>query len=154
MNLVSIVPPPTEPGKPTLTQGTEVILADGSKMDGVTGITLKAEPNGVWKANIECVVNLKGAFDGIEVAELPTDQPITLQCQYPMKDKDVDRIKEFAEKAYPGRKVVVLPHDVKVVQPVKVQYAQGFGEAEVESIRRIVREAINWCRYSRLSGTR
>lgn len=150
MNLVSIVPPPTEPGRPTLTQGTEVILADGSKMDGVRSITLKADCNSVWTATIECHVNLKGAFDGIEIAELPTEQPITLQCQYPMNDEDLDRIKEFAEKAYPGRKVVVLPHDVKVVQPIKVEYDSGVDEDRIRSIFRSAIEELDWGKCHRL----
>lgn len=152
MNLVSIVPPPTEPGRPTLTQGTEVILADGSKMDGVTGITIRADCNGVWQATIECHVNLKAALDGIEVVDLPTEHPITLQAQCRMSDEDLTRISEFAEKAYPGRKVVILPHDVKVVQPVTVNNA--ISARDIEAIAKAVREGIDWHKCSRLYRTR
>lgn len=34
-------------------QGTKVVLADGSVVPGVTGITLRCEVNDIWKAMIE-----------------------------------------------------------------------------------------------------
>lgn len=34
-------------------QGTKVVLSDGSELTGVTGITLRAEVGGIWKAVIE-----------------------------------------------------------------------------------------------------
>jgi hypothetical protein len=36
-----------------LAQGTKVVLSDGSELIGVTGITLRAEAGGIWKAVIE-----------------------------------------------------------------------------------------------------
>jgi len=36
-----------------LAQGTKVVLSDGSELAGVTGITLRAEAGGIWKAVIE-----------------------------------------------------------------------------------------------------
>lgn len=42
------------------TAGTRVRLVDGSELHGVTGITLRAGINDVWRADIECLVHVKG----------------------------------------------------------------------------------------------
>jgi hypothetical protein len=40
------------PNSPQPTMGTRVMLSDGSELEGVTSITMTAEPGGVWKATI------------------------------------------------------------------------------------------------------
>ncbi|RXU01564.1 hypothetical protein B1F69_03930 [Pseudomonas syringae] len=54
LKVATIIPgPQSHPGSPHLARGTKVILSDGSELGGVTGITLRAEVNGLWKATIE-----------------------------------------------------------------------------------------------------
>lgn len=54
LKVATIIPgPQSYPGSPHLARGTKVILSDGSELGGVTGITLRAEVNGLWKATIE-----------------------------------------------------------------------------------------------------
>ncbi|KGS16302.1 hypothetical protein [Pseudomonas coronafaciens] len=54
LKVATIIPgPQSRPDGPHLVQGTKVILSDGSELSGVTGVTLRAEPNGLWKATIE-----------------------------------------------------------------------------------------------------
>lgn len=43
-----------------MTQGTKVVLDDGSELQGVTKIVLTAEVNDIWRAEIHCHV---GALD-------------------------------------------------------------------------------------------
>lgn len=54
MGYVTIVPPISNKGGPALTQGTRVILEDGSELKGVYKIVLSAECNSVWTAEIHC----------------------------------------------------------------------------------------------------
>ena len=56
MNIVKITPREPVDGQPTRTQGTEVWLADGTKLEGVTRIELTAEVNDIWRAKIDVVV--------------------------------------------------------------------------------------------------
>ena len=52
--VVSIIPPQKEGDKHAhLAQSTKVLLDDGSYLEGVVSITLKAEVNHPWKAIIE-----------------------------------------------------------------------------------------------------
>lgn len=54
LKVATIVPgPQSNPNSPHLTRGTKVILSDGSELGGVTGVTLRAEDDGLWKAIIE-----------------------------------------------------------------------------------------------------
>lgn len=53
--LARIVPAQHEPGKPAPTRGTEVWVGD-TKLSGVTGITMRADVDNVWRATIECHV--------------------------------------------------------------------------------------------------
>lgn len=54
LRVVTIVPGPQEsPNAPHQAQGTKVILSDGSELGGVTGVTLRADVGGLWKAIIE-----------------------------------------------------------------------------------------------------
>lgn len=54
LEVATIVPgPQSSPNSPHLTQGTKVILSDGSELTGVSRITLRAEAGDVWKAIIE-----------------------------------------------------------------------------------------------------
>ena len=57
MNIASIVPSKSIPGQPTQTSGTRVILADGTELDGVISVSIHAGLDGIWKANIECLVS-------------------------------------------------------------------------------------------------
>lgn len=53
LSVVTILPPPNQkPGSAQMTQGTRVILSDGSELARVTGVTLTAGVNGVWEATI------------------------------------------------------------------------------------------------------
>lgn len=54
MNLITIVPVESGPGEIQKTQGTQVILSDGSQLGGVSKIELVAEINDVWRAVIHC----------------------------------------------------------------------------------------------------
>lgn len=57
--------------EPTLTQGTKVILPDGSELPGVTKIVLTAEPNGLWTADVQINVCLEGELGAeIEVTDM------------------------------------------------------------------------------------
>ena len=53
LSVVTIMPPPNQkPGSAQATQGTKVILSDGSELSRVTGVTLTANRHGVWEATI------------------------------------------------------------------------------------------------------
>lgn len=71
MNRVTIKPATYEGGAACLkTNGTQVVLEDGSVLSGVTKITLTAEVNSVWTAEIECHVEpplLEGVLAQIKV---------------------------------------------------------------------------------------
>jgi hypothetical protein len=93
-NIISIVPPAAKTAdSPTMTQGTVVLLADGTKLEGVTRVELIAETNDVWRARIDCVVHVdrldgllaeinaqafepSGEFDPTNVIPLPESQDI------------------------------------------------------------------------------
>ncbi|HEY0290704.1 MAG TPA: hypothetical protein VGC62_27485 [Pseudomonas sp.] len=54
LKIATIIPAPTKDGSGChLTQGTRVLLSDGSELSGVISINLSAEANGVWTALIE-----------------------------------------------------------------------------------------------------
>lgn len=56
--LLSIVPSAPDSGSGyCITQGTKVML-DGQEVKGVTKIVITGEVNDVWRANIECMVNV------------------------------------------------------------------------------------------------
>ena len=44
-------------GRAHKTQGTRVYVG-GTQVKGITGITLRADPNNVWRATIECIPSL------------------------------------------------------------------------------------------------
>jgi hypothetical protein len=48
-----VAPAPSEIGL-TRTQGTKVLLEDGSELEGVYRIVLRAEVNDIWTAEIHC----------------------------------------------------------------------------------------------------
>lgn len=53
LSVVTIMPPPNQkPGSAQATQGTKVILSDGSELSRVTSVTLIANVHGVWEATI------------------------------------------------------------------------------------------------------
>lgn len=57
MRVLTVVPGPTDPTTGYhLAQGTKVILDDGSELQGVHGISLRAGVGGVWTATIECSI--------------------------------------------------------------------------------------------------
>lgn len=68
--ILTIVPsaPDTETGR-SITHGTKVML-DGQELKGVTKIVITGEVNDVWRASIECMVNVS-AMPGmlLEVVE-------------------------------------------------------------------------------------
>lgn len=49
---VTIIPPESRDGL-TRTQGTRVVLEDGTELEGVEKVTLTAVPNSLWRAAIE-----------------------------------------------------------------------------------------------------
>lgn len=49
----------------TKTQGTKVILEDGSELEGIRKIVLTAEVNDFWRADITCGVNLTGQVGAV-----------------------------------------------------------------------------------------
>lgn len=51
------------------TRGTIVETLDGQRVTGVTGITLRAGLSDVWRATIECHVQVQGDLD-VEVTDL------------------------------------------------------------------------------------
>ena len=73
--LLSIVPssPDSESGY-SLTHGTKVML-DGQEVKGVTKIVITGEVNDVWRANIECMVNVS-AMPGM-LLEVVAVTPLT-----------------------------------------------------------------------------
>ena len=53
VSVATIIPSASlNPNSPQPTMGTRVMLSDGSELEGVTSITMTAEPGGVWKATI------------------------------------------------------------------------------------------------------
>lgn len=62
--LLTIVPrePDSRHGY-SLTNGTKVLL-DGKEIKGVTKVVITGSPNDVWRANIECMVNVS-AMPGV-----------------------------------------------------------------------------------------
>lgn len=48
--LVTIIPPDLSPGNPTRTQGTKVVLEDGSELTNVKRVVLTADLNDLWRA--------------------------------------------------------------------------------------------------------
>lgn len=52
-NVVSIIPKENNRDGIHIANGTQVLLSDGSKLDGVRKVTLVAEAGDVWKAVIE-----------------------------------------------------------------------------------------------------
>jgi len=75
-NIITVVPPVTKPGMPTLTQGTQVLLPDGAKVAGVTRIELIAEVNGLWRARIDCAVNVP-TMAGLTLDNLEQSEPLS-----------------------------------------------------------------------------
>lgn len=73
--LLSIIPsaPKSESGY-SITNGTKVML-DGQEVKGVTKIVITGSVNDVWRANIECMVNVS-AMPGV-LLEVVTETPIT-----------------------------------------------------------------------------
>jgi|GEM_PF-2620760 len=62
-NLCTIRPVLGEQGKPTPTQGTRVILADGSELGGVQSIEITGKSDDVWRARISCLVTMDEMID-------------------------------------------------------------------------------------------
>jgi hypothetical protein len=58
-NLATIKPAESAPGQPTTTRGTQVVLSDGTVLGGVQRIELVAEMNDLWRARIDCMVNVQ-----------------------------------------------------------------------------------------------
>lgn len=73
--LLSIVPsaPDSESGY-SITNGTKVML-DGQEVKGITKIVITGEVNNVWRANIECIVNVS-AMPGM-LLEVVSVTPLT-----------------------------------------------------------------------------
>ena len=72
--VVSIIPPLKEGNKHAhLVQGTKVLLDDGSYLEGVMSITLKAEVDQPWKAIIEVYPTNQKQIDAL-VEELKVVQ--------------------------------------------------------------------------------
>ncbi|AUX84873.1 hypothetical protein C3F34_01480 [Acinetobacter sp. ACNIH2] len=72
--VVSIIPPLKEGNKHAhLAQGTKVLLDDGSYLEGVMSITLKAEVDQPWKAIIEVYPTNQKQIDAL-VEELKVVQ--------------------------------------------------------------------------------
>lgn len=70
MRLLKIIPIKADPGEPTRTRGTKVVTEDGREVEGVTKIELVAECNDVWRARIDCLVQVDGE---IQVEVLKSD---------------------------------------------------------------------------------
>lgn len=64
MDRLIVIKPPEQgkPGMPTLTQGTRVCTHDGQPIGGITRIELIAEPQDVWRARIDCHVEVPFQF--------------------------------------------------------------------------------------------
>lgn len=56
--LVKVVPGRSVDGMPQPTRGTQVLMPSGEAIRGVTRITLTADVNDVWRAQIECLASL------------------------------------------------------------------------------------------------
>lgn len=79
--VATIVPPPkTNPDCAHLVMGTKVLLSDGSELEGVTSVELKASvDSGVWQAVITVlpreipIVTAEAQIDVIEATSLMSD---------------------------------------------------------------------------------
>lgn len=65
MNLLTVVPAPHSGVGPMLTQGTRVLAADGTPIEGVTRIVLYCEVGSVWRAQIDCHVRPVPNIDAV-----------------------------------------------------------------------------------------
>lgn len=63
---VTVIPPEPSATGITYSQGTRVVLADGSELGKVTKITLVAEVNDVWRGTIELMPAM-GVMKGMQV---------------------------------------------------------------------------------------
>jgi hypothetical protein len=58
-SVVKILPGKNPNGPlPQPTRGTRVMLSNGAELEGITGIQVEAQPQGVWTAKIELTVYL------------------------------------------------------------------------------------------------
>jgi hypothetical protein len=74
--LITVVPPEMRPGRPTPTYGTQVLLPNGSKLSGVTRIELVAELNDLWRARIDCHVNVP-RLPGLTLDSINQSKPLS-----------------------------------------------------------------------------
>lgn len=56
--LVTIIPPDQTPGRPNRTQGTRVVLEDGSELTNVRRVVLTADVNDLWRAQIDLLPSM------------------------------------------------------------------------------------------------
>lgn len=66
---VTVVPPEAEEGHSAKTQGTKVLLADGTELGLVTRIELSADINDLWRGTIELMPAV-GVMRGMRVSVL------------------------------------------------------------------------------------
>lgn len=71
-SIATIVPPELGDGEwYAKTQGTKVVLEDGSVLSGVTKITLVAVTDDIWRAVIECNVKIQAVKVDAEIMPSP-----------------------------------------------------------------------------------
>jgi len=75
-NLATIIPPATPADGYTRTQGTRVQLSDGSFLSGIKRIEIVAEVNGIWRARIDCMVNVQ-VMPGVMIEVGTPGKPVT-----------------------------------------------------------------------------
>jgi hypothetical protein len=77
VNIVQIIPAPARGGSGlALTNGTKVVLSDGSELQGVLRVTIVGDRDSLWKATIECLCQAP-EFDAIQAQIALTAEPVT-----------------------------------------------------------------------------
>ena len=79
--VVSVIPKPNKGNRAQIVNGTQILLSDGSHLEGVQKVTLVAEVDNFWKAIIEVVPTnqqqINAVLEDLKVVDDETQKPET-----------------------------------------------------------------------------
>lgn len=120
MYAVRVVAPPSEDGQPCKGSGTKVFMADGTELHGVASCTLHAKAGELWRADVELFAS-SPHIELIEATFLPAGanllhagETVVIEVPGPIRVEQQLSLKDAAEKAFPGRKVLVLGDGIRI----------------------------------------
>jgi hypothetical protein len=86
---------PDDPDSPVV-KGVKVITADGSQIRGIKKLTLVAEPNSLWTANIEMSVlppvGLTAEYETTDVSSTEREFSAGCQCLSPTQKDELEKL--------------------------------------------------------------